>query len=110
MKHAFKQLNTNNKGWISQEDLKAYCTKSQLSLNEDQLANLFKFLDQNGDGKIRYYEFQAVIGSYLRPQECLYFRQDRTKERDVICIDENCWQPPYALSNYCTLHYMIAKE
>ena len=72
MKKAFKDLSM--KGFIDEARLLHYVKHWSLGLEEGEFQILLKKLDNNGDGRISYADFQNTIGKDTHPKEFFYFR------------------------------------
>ena len=57
----FSKYDYNRKGWISFEDLKKMGKELGEDIEEDEIEEMFKNADENGDGKMNFEEFYSVI-------------------------------------------------
>ncbi|CDW74423.1 ef-hand calcium-binding domain-containing protein 6 [Stylonychia lemnae] len=111
LKKAFIDLNKEKTGSIMPMELKNYLKHWGIYLNEEQFKLLFDKFDSDKDGKITYEDFQNTVGNEINPPEHLYFRQDmRRIPRPVACKNEDCLQPPTAVSEYCQMHIKMMQN
>lgn len=57
----FSKYDYNRKGWITCEDLKMMGKELGEEIENEELEQMFKNADENGDGKINFEEFYQVI-------------------------------------------------
>ena len=70
---AFKDIG-RSKDFILKPDLKFYLDHWGLQLDDSQVQDIFRMLDQDQDGKISFYDWTQSIGHEIHPGETLYFR------------------------------------
>ena len=58
---SFKLFDTNGDGLISLEELKEVLKQTGGILSDEQLANMIKDVDQDGDGNLSYKEFLNIM-------------------------------------------------
>ena len=63
LREVFERLDTDSDGSIGPEELKRYLEETGLSheINDFHLRLMVKTLDTNGDGKIQFEEFLALM-------------------------------------------------
>ena len=65
VKGAFRQIDTDQSGFIDRNELEAVLQKLGGNVAEDEVDACYAELDENGDGKIDYNEFS---GWYMRSE------------------------------------------
>ena len=63
---AFKVFDTNNDGFISPEELRHVMANLGENLKDDEIDEMIKEADKNGDGKVDYDEFVTMMNSKSR--------------------------------------------
>ena len=66
---AFKVFDTNNDGFISPEELRHVMANLGENLKDDEIDEMIKEADKNGDGKVDYDEFVTMMNSKSRWQD-----------------------------------------
>ncbi|KAH8811189.1 calcium ion binding, calmodulin [Xylogone sp. PMI_703] len=61
MRQAFRVFDRDNSGTISSEELRRVLASLGENLTDEQIDELMKEADQDGDGKIDYYEFSQIM-------------------------------------------------
>lgn len=105
LKQGFKTLNSGGKGSVQKDDLERLLDRWGMPLTDDQITQIFNYLDYDKDGKVNFEDFQMTIGQEITPMESLYFRQDLPPDKVSSCQQNLCWEPPNRLSRYCILHH-----
>lgn len=78
----------------------------------EQIDELLKWLDVDGDGKISYEDLRRSVGREIAPMEQIYFRQENRKTKFSSCNYPECWQDITFNkgSMYCDLHQKIIRN
>ena len=58
---AFRQLDSDNSGYIQASELEAVLQKMGRRLNKSEIDAMVKTLDKTGDGKISFEEFRQLF-------------------------------------------------
>lgn len=66
---AFELLDPDNSRTISVNELKVFFTKANIEISNNNLLNLFKFLDKDGSKSVRYDEFLDIIRDARKEKE-----------------------------------------
>jgi len=62
LREAFKQLDINNSGYITMDNLKEVMNQQQAHFTEKEIQLIFDEADKNHDGQISYTEFVSMVG------------------------------------------------
>ena len=74
LRKAFIDLNIDKTGQMKKSELKFILDHWGLQVPQETFNDLFRYLDEDGDGVISYKDFVLRVGSEIHPSETLYFR------------------------------------
>ena len=60
--------------------------------SEDQIRDLFNWLDKDQDGKLSFEDMRETIGLDVSPKEAVYFRQNVQNSKSQPCAYQSCWE------------------
>lgn len=93
IRKSFHDLSRDKSSCIEAAELRHFLTHWGILLNEAKFQELYASLDEDGDGKITYQDFQRTLGREIHPGEGLYFRQDQPFMLKInTCEYPKCWQ------------------
>ena len=80
--------------------------------SEEEVRELFKWLDFDKDGQLSYDDLRETIGQEIAPNQKAYFRQQIHFSKSKPCKYESCWEDTLYnnKSNYCPLHQKVMKN
>ncbi|XP_077991780.1 neo-calmodulin-like [Glandiceps talaboti] len=59
--HAFREFDRNKDGYITIDELRRTMKKLEENITEEELREMMKEADQDGDGRVNYKEFAKII-------------------------------------------------
>ena len=81
-----------------------------MNTSEEKFDELFRYFDNNGDGKICYKDFQATVGKEMQPDQGCYWRRDMARPTRIkACTSDHCWHTAQDFSAYCKIHLKMAQ-
>ena len=80
--------------------------------SEDQIRELFDWVDYDKDGGISFEDIKETVGLDVAPREAVYFRQNIKNSKSQPCQFPSCWENTLynARSSYCPLHQKVMKN
>ena len=67
MRAIFSQFDTNNNGYITEENIKNAMEKMGHNISEEEIKNIIKKHDTTNNNKLSYEEFIAIFGDMDTP-------------------------------------------
>ncbi len=106
LQKAFVEMNKSKNGFITFDEFAELIRSWSFVAPDEQIKEVFDWLDHNKDQKITFEDLRATAGQDLAPKEQLYFRQDNKPGKTVSCKYDKCWENNVfnSKSQYCHLH------
>lgn len=70
LRDAFRIFDKHNRGYITASDLRAVLQCLGENMGEDEIEDMIKEVDVDGDGRIDFYEFVRALGEPEESQDC----------------------------------------
>ncbi|XP_053691198.1 uncharacterized protein LOC128739726 [Sabethes cyaneus] len=83
LRDAFRVFDKHNRGYITASDLRAVLQCLGEDLDEEEIEDMIKEVDVDGDGRIDFYEFVHALGE---PEDS----QENDDEEEVVSLSVSC--------------------
>ena len=105
-------MDKNKNGFVNYESFKDLVKLWGFDANEQNMREIFDWLDKDKDQKISYEDLRQTAGLEVRPMEQLFFRQDVKPGKPITCKYEKCWENNNFnnKSQYCYLHQKVMRN